>query len=238
MDWKKLGSLRHINRIDVWQNIFEFLDVKTVINGLSKSCKALKILSLMHISHIKSICILSLNIENKSSYISLIELLKCEKTFLLKINSNQDSQEFINSDYKNKSVIRLHYKTENNAFSSLIPFAELATNFNHIKVKGNLSLPVFSDKVLKGLVDILTEKKILYLKITKVTLSSEGFNCLTKYIKTYTPKILILDINCFCSKTIPFHHYLARLWKNKWLLKIDYKVNGNSLFQCTKEFIA
>ena len=206
MDWKKLGSLRHIHRIDVWQNIFEFLDVKTVINGLSKSCKALKILSLMHISHIKSICILSLNIENKSSYISLIELLKCEKTFLLKINSNQDSQEFINSDYKNKSVIRLHYKTENNAFSSLIPFAELATNFNHIKVKGNLS--------------------------------SEGFNCLTKYIKTYTPKILILDINCFCSKTIPFHHYLARLWKNKWLLKIDYKVNGNSLFQCTKEFIA
>ena len=215
MDWKKIGIFRSINRIDVWQNIFEFLDVKTVLNGLSKSCKTFKILSLLHISHIKSICILSLNIDNISSYTSMIELLKCEKTFLLKINSNTNRFEFMNPLYQNKSVIRFQFKAKNGNFSALIPMLKSISNFKYIKISGNTLLPEIGNSIIKNLFEYLYEKKITYLKISKVTLDNCAFNTIAKFIKFNPPMIMLLDIHCKNSKAEQFQNHLAKIWKNK-----------------------
>lgn len=238
MDWKKLGIFRFLNRVDVWQNIFEFLDVKSVTNGLSKSCKTFKILCLLHISHIKSICILTLHIENKTSYTSLIEFLKCEKTFLLKINSSAGSKDLMDLQYTNKSVVRLKYKSENGDFSLLMPLLKTISAFKYLKISGNALLPILTDEVVKVLLGNLTEKKIVYLKIAKVTLENCAFNRICKYIKAMAPMVFIFDVACSSKKVTNFQNYLAKLWKKKWLLTINYKINGKALFTCTRDFLA
>ncbi|OMJ69151.1 hypothetical protein SteCoe_33192 [Stentor coeruleus] len=237
MDWKKLGFFKNLNRFDVWQHIFAYLDTKTVIDGLSKSCKSFKMLSLMHISHLKNICILSLKIDSKTSYNNLIELIKCEKTFLLKIRSNLKSPEIMNSPYTNKSIIRLKYTSENGIFSPVLSLLKTVSCFNHFSISGNSSLPAIPDNIITEMLRILNEKKIVFFKISKITLNNKTFKKLVHYIKSRTPKDLMIDITCFSNKAIGFQNYLYRAWKDKWLLTVDYKLNGKVIFNCTRGFL-
>ena len=145
----------------------------------------------------------------------MVELLKCEKTFLLKINSNTSHANFMDSTYQNKSVIRFQYKSENGNFSSLLPMIKTISNYNYIKIRGNPLLPIISSNIIKNLIDQLSQRKIKYFKISKVTLDNCAFNIIAKFIKINTPIIMIFDINCISNKANHFQNYLAKLWKNK-----------------------
>ena len=235
MDWKKLGIFGKINRIDVWQNIFEFLDVKTVLNSLSKSCKSFKMLCTMHFSHIKAICILSLLLDSFSSYTNMVELLKFENTFLLKINSNMSSDLYL---FHNKSVMRFYYKSQNGHFSTLLPLIKSIKSFNHFKLKGNTSLPAISEDIFDKTIKHLEGKNLMYLKISKLTLTQKSFKSVVKFIKEKTPMTILLDISCFSDKTTKFQKYLTVLWKNKWLLSVEFKVNGKLMFSSTREALS
>lgn len=236
MDWKKLGIFGNLNRFDVWQIVFGFLDIKSVINGVSKSCKSFKSLCLQNISHIKSICILSLTLDTQSSLTNLNELLKCEKTFLLKLTSNY-RQGPPPALYTNKSVVRLKYKTKNGSFSLLAPLIKSLSNFNYFTLSGNSQMPVLTEKVIAEFLPELKTRKMNYFKISKVTLTASAFKFIKKYLKDKTPMIVILDFNCFYEKAVSFQESLAEIWKKKWLLNIDYKLNGKILFSCTREFL-
>ena len=242
MDWKKLGVFKNLNRFDVWQHIFSFLDIKSVINNLSKSCKSFKYLCLLNIQHIKSICILSLSLDSDSAFSNLMELLKCEKTFLLKVCSNSKKFELPSGfdkylGYGNKSVVRLKYKSKNGNFELLRPLIRSISNFSYLTVSGNSQLPVLSEQVASEFLMELGERKINYLKISKVTLTTSVFKRVKKFVKNRTPMAIILDVNCFYEKANNLQGFLAELWKSKWLLNIDYKLNGKTLISCTREFL-
>ena len=238
MDWKKIGLLKNLNRYDVWQIIFEFLDIKSVINGLSKSCKSFKYLSLLNLSHIKSICILPMSLDSVSSFTNLFELLKCEKTFFLKICSNSSIPPELPQIKPNKSVVRLKYKSKNGNFSFLPVVIRSLLSFSYFTLSGNPEHPLVTEKIVSEILTELKAKKMNYLKISKVTLDTAGFKMLKKFLKEKTPMVIILDFNCFYEKANNFQIYLAELWKNKWLLNIDFKLNGKILFSCTREFLA
>ena len=139
--------------------------------------------------------------------------------------------------YVNKSVVRLKYKADNGDFLVLMPLLKSISNFNYIKVSGNSSVPVLSDQLVRNLLGYLTEKKIMYLKISKVTLDNTAFNRIIKYIKSKAPMVFILDVACTSNKVVRFQNYLTNLWKKKWLLTINYKINGKALFSCTRDFL-
>lgn len=251
MDWKKLGVFKNLNRFDVWQHIFSFLDIKSVINHISKTCKSFKYLCLLNISHIKSICILSISIDSVSAFCSLMELLKCEKTFLLKVSSNWKLTDLTNisnsvqrplgalrgCEYTNKSVVRLKYKSKNGNFGLLGPLIRSLSGFSYFTISGNSQLPVLSDQVARDFLMELGERKINYFKISKITMTTPVFKSVKKYVKEKTPMVIILDVNCFYEKASNLQGYLAELWKSKWLLNIDYKLNGKTLISCTREFL-
>ncbi|OMJ87839.1 hypothetical protein SteCoe_10405 [Stentor coeruleus] len=238
MDWKKLGVFMNLSRFDVWEHIFAYLDVKTVMDGISKSCRSFKVLSLMHISHIKSICILPLNIDSKASYFNLIELLKCEKTFLLKIRNNLKNTDFMDLYYTNKSIVRLKFTSENGIFTPLLPLLKIISNFNHFTLSGNSSLPVVSEDLINEILKVVYEKKIVFFKISKVALNNKAFKRIAQYIKSKLPKFIIIDIACFSNKAVAFQNYLSTIWKNQWLLAIDYKLNGKVVLTYKREFLA
>ena len=139
--------------------------------------------------------------------------------------------------YVNKSVVRLNYKADNGNFHVLMPLLNVISNFNYLKISGNGSVPVLSDQILRSLLGNLTEKKIVYLKISKISLENNAFNRIIKYIKNKAPMVFILNIACNSKKVIRFRNHLANLWKKKWLLTINYKINGKALFSCTRDFL-
>jgi hypothetical protein len=179
-----------------------------------------------------------MSLDTSSSFTNLFELLKCEKTFFLKICSNITIPPQLPPLKPNKSVVRLKYKSKNGNFSFLPTLVQSLSNFSYFTLSGNSEHPLLPEKVVSEFLTEIKQKKMNYFKISKVTITVEGFKLIKRFLKEKPPMVIILDFNCFYEKANNLQGYLAELWKSKWLLNIDFKLNGKILFSCAREFLA